>query len=113
MTKVNLNLKRTGNVGIIRVPLRHVQLAKRVDLYATIAWATEKEYLSGWEYFIFFANKLGLEFEILFEDDMMHNSYNKECVVDVIADDVDFDYDINYEIEFRRFLQEFHDEINS
>ena len=109
-TKVNLDLTRTGNVGVICINNNDVQLAKKIDLYATIAWAIEPDYCAGWEYFIFFAKKLGLDYMIVWDNAGGHESCDKEYIPMIDANNVRFEIGVNYEVEFRKLLQQFHDE---
>lgn len=108
-TKINAakmgyyDFTRTGNILILFIKARDVQLAKKCDLYATLAWFIDNT-AAGFEYFEFFADKLGLDYDVA-----DRSQVPKESII-WSADSIELDTTCEYEIEFRRLMQEWYDE---
>ena len=97
------DFSRTGNVLILFIKEKDAQLAKKCDLYATLAWFLDNE-AAGFEYFEFFADVLGLDYEVADYSEVPRSS------LIWTADSIELDRTVNYEIEFRRLLQMWYDE---
>lgn len=79
----------TINCNKIMVELEDKDLAKKVDELASAAYAKSDKY-SGWEYFDRFANKYGLKFEVIFDDDDNFNESIKKTQLQEITSTYDF-----------------------
>ena len=97
------DFSRTGNVLILFIKQKDAQLAKRCDLYATLAWFLDND-AAGFEYFEFFADRLGLDYEVA-----DRSQVPKESLI-WSADSIELDTTCMYEIQFRRLIQEWYDE---
>lgn len=97
------DFRRTGNMPILLIKVKDEQLAKKCDLYATLAWFLDNA-SAGFEYFEFFADLLGLDYEIV-DYRQIPNS-----VILWPADSIELDVTKEYEIEFRHLMQEWYDE---
>lgn len=98
------DFSRTGNVPILFIKTKDAQLAKKCDLYSTLAWFIDNE-AAGFEYFEFFADKLGIDYEVVIDSEEIPKNSTLWT-----ADSIEFDTSCEYEIEFRRLLQEWYDE---
>lgn len=96
------NFTRTGNVNILFIKVTDTQLAKKCDLYATLAWFINNA-SAGFEYFEFFADKLGLDYETVDRDEIPKTS------LILSEDSIELDTNCEYETEFRRLMQEWYD----
>ena len=97
------DFSRTGNVLILFIKTKDAQLAKRCDFYATLAWFLNNE-AAGFEYFEFFADKLGLDYDVADRSQVPKDSLIWS------ADSIELETTRAYEMEFRRLMQEWYDE---
>ena len=97
------DFSRTGNVLILFIKVKDAQLAKKCDLYATLAWFLDNA-AAGFEYFEFFADKLGLDYDVAIREQIPKGSLIWS------ADSIELDATCEYEIEYRRLIQEWYDE---